>query len=145
MRCLRFSSIKGRNVLLKQEKKNDILTTKENFATAVVKVGVGVVFCIGKIGLLIPCTRNKINQIMLQLSMANTVEDFNDFLFRKKMYQILVKQIVMDIVKTVKLNKPIQNYSLLKFVEKPKENEEVLMVSVQRKGVPLILNFGSCS
>ena len=120
---------------------------KENIVTALAQVGVGVVFCVGKIGLKIPFTRKKIYKVMLQLSKANEVEDFKDTMFKKEMYKNVVRQMVIDMTKTVKLNKRIPNFSLIKMTNEKtnKENDIVTMFNMQRKGVPLVLNFGSCS
>ena len=122
-------------------------STKERFAKPIVKLGAGLVFCIGKVCLKIPFTRNKIFSVMMRLSKANTLDDFKDTLFSKQMYNTIVKQTIMDIGKTIKINREIPNYSLIKFVDPTlsREYEEINMLNMQRENVPLVLNFGSCS
>ena len=122
-------------------------TVKEKVAKPVVAGGLSIAFCIGKVGLKIPFTRKKILKKFMYLSKANEEEDFKDTLFKRDMYKSLLKQTVIDVTKTVKLNRTIPNLSLIKLTV-PKtniENEVVKMFDMQRKGVPLVLNFGSCS
>ena len=71
-------------------------------------------------------------------------DDFKDSLFSKAMQNTCVKTNLIDLSKEVKLNKIVPNFKLFQVINHNKVISTD-MESVQHKGIPLVLNFGSCS
>ena len=117
---------------------------KEKAVNTVVKAGLTIGFTIGKFGLLIPFTRRRIYEKMKKTSYANSYDDFKDSIFSKEMYKHCVQIITYDIFKTAKLNQTLPNLQLYKHCFS-KDPVLLTLSSIQRKDVPLVLNFGSCS
>lgn len=122
-------------------------TKKEIVLKPMVKFGVGVVFGVGKIAVLIPITRKKIYKAMRIAARTNKDDDFKDTLFTKPMYKTLVKQILMDISKPLKVNSIVPNLPLFQIKQElsATTTRKTYLHNIQRKGVPLVISFGSCS
>lgn len=122
---------------------------REKVATPVVKAGIGVAFLVGKAALLVPYTRRKIYKTMKKLAQTEDENDFKDTLFSKEMYKTVVKQVVMDVTKTLKRNCVVPNFTILQLKQQPQlelqKTEEKDMKSIERRNVPLVISFGSCS
>ncbi|XP_057303730.1 uncharacterized protein LOC130641090 [Hydractinia symbiolongicarpus] len=123
-----------------------MMTKKEIVLKPLVKVGVGVVFGVGKVAVLIPITRKKIYKVMRTAAKTDRDDDFKDTLFTKPMYKTLVKQILMDISKPLQIKSVIPNLPLYKMDQDlPTTTRKTYLHNIQRKGVPLVISFGSCS
>lgn len=116
---------------------------KDRVVTPSVNVGVKILFGMFKLGMKLPFARRKILNHMQKISTLQE-DDFKDGMFSDEMRKIVVKQIIIDMSKVAKLNKPIQDYT---FYKKDVDNKliDVSLHKIQRKNRPLILNFGSCS
>jgi len=101
-------------------------------------------FGIGKILLLFPCTSKLVYKKMKTVTVAENDEDFKKILFTKMMREHCVKILFMSILKTIKLHREIPNLPILE-VTKANETIAKSLHVIQRTGVPLVLNFGSCS
>ena len=82
---------------------------------------------------------------MRKESHASSDDDFKDTLFKKKMRETLVKQITIDLRKTVTLKKSIPDLPVLKLSVSKLEVSNMSLRSLQRPGIPLVINFGSYS
>lgn len=124
-----------------------MMTKKEIVLKPMVKVGLGVVFGVGKIAVLIPITRKKIYKAMRTAGRTDKDDDFKDTLFSKAMYKTLVKQILMDISKPLKIKSVIPNLPLYKMEQElpATTTQKTYLHNIQRKGVPMVISFGSCS
>lgn len=120
-------------------------TFKEKVQKYSVTTAVTVICGLGKIGLFVPYIRNKIYCKMRKESYASSDDDFKDTLFKKKMRETLVKQITIDIRKTVALKKSIPDLPVLKLSVSKLEVSNMTLKSLQRPGIPLVINFGSYS
>ena len=120
-------------------------TFKEKVQKHSVIAAVTVICGLGKIGLFIPYIRKKIYCKMRKESHASSDDDFKDTLFKKKMRETLVKQITIDLRKTVTLKKSIPDLPVLKLSVSKLEVSNMSLRSLQRPGMPLVINFGSYS
>lgn len=120
-------------------------TFKEKVQKHSVVAAVTVICGLGKIGLFIPYIRKKIYCKMRKESHASSDDDFKDTLFKKKMRETLVKQITIDLRKTVTLKKSIPDLPVLKLSVSKLEVSNMTLRSLQRPGIPLVINFGSYS
>ena len=120
-------------------------TFKEKVQKHSVVAAVTVICGLGKIGLFIPYIRKKIYCKMRKESHASSDDDFKDTLFKKKMRETLVKQITIDLRKTVTLKKSIPDLPVLKLSVSKLEVSNMSLRSLQRPGIPLVINFGSYS
>ena len=120
-------------------------TFKEKVQKHSVIAAVTVICGLGKIGLFIPYIRKKIYCKMRKESHASSDDDFKDTLFKKKMRETLVKQITIDLRKTVTLKKSIPDLPVLKLSVSKLEVSNMSLRSLQRPGIPLVINFGSYS
>ena len=120
-------------------------TFKEKVQKHSVIAAVTVICGLGKIGLFIPYIRKKIYCKMRKESHASSDDDFKDTLFKKKMRETLVKQITIDLRKTVTLKKSIPDLPVLKLSVSKLEVSNMTLRSLQRPGIPLVINFGSYS
>ena len=110
-----------------------------------INIGVNIICGIGKFGLLFPFTRKKIYKQMRRTSYANTDDDFKETLFKKKMKKTLKYQFVMDFGKTVSVKKNIPDLPVFKLSTTELDATDMTLREIQRPGVPLVINFGSCS
>ena len=120
-------------------------TFKEKVQKHSVVAAVTVICGLGKIGLFIPYIRKKIYCKMRKESHASSDDDFKDTLFKKKMRETLVKQITIDLRKTVTLKKSIPDLPVLMLSVSKLEVSNMTLRSLQRPGIPLVINFGSYS
>ena len=120
-------------------------TFKEKVQKHSVVAAVTVICGLGKTGLFIPYIRKKIYCKMRKESHASSDDDFKDTLFKKKMRETLVKQITIDLRKTVTLKKSIPDLPVLKLSVSKLEVSNMTLRSLQRPGIPLVINFGSYS
>ena len=99
-------------------------------------------------------TRDKVMQKFKELSSTEDERDFMDQLFRRKMQKVVIKQILIDRGKTVRLKREIPNLRIFRLKEERnmgvgvvggRNIHETTLHTISRPNVPLVLNFGSCS
>ena len=138
------------------------MRTQDKVDKVFVTCGVRVAFLLGRIGMRIPKARQKIVKRMKEMVFTEDEEDFMEELFSKKMLKIVIKQIMIDRGKVVRLSKPVPNLKLYRLEDEKHFGgnggdvsvvssdagsmvTETTISSISRKNIPLVLNFGSCS
>lgn len=117
-------------------------STKEKVLKPFCKAGISVVFNLGKIGMRIPYTRRKIKKKVSEINRSDW-DTFGDTLFSDAMYKTIVQCAMTYINKKVKKNKEVPYFTFYQL--HGDSYEEISLKSVQRPGVPLVINFGSNS
>lgn len=136
----------------------------------VVTGAITIIFIVLRLLYLVPWVKNQMLEMMKQMTMLET-EQFKDSFLSWEMYMDLVSCIKQDIFKIAQLKMPAPDVKLLKIQRKPwpvlekadakdslesntsipqnhdevEETDIVSLKSLMRCGVPLVLNFGSCS
>ena len=128
--------------------------TKAVMARPFIKAGISVVFSMGRLGMRIPTARRHIVRKFTVIN-HSSAEETEESLFSKEMQDTLTKCALIYLHKEVKKGKNIKkNYKVLKMISQGDQegtsletlgHTEVELTSLQRPGVPLVLNFGSNS
>ena len=110
---------------------------------------ISILFLLLRIMLTVPFLRDVIKRKFCKLSTLREA-DFEGCIFNWAMFKAVVKQIKMDIFKSAAVGKFAPDTDLCKMQSETGQASnlslgKVILSNLSRPGIPLVLNFGSCS
>ena len=106
---------------------------------------VSVLCVIGRLGLSFKPTKKAIYKSFRRLTHSNNDDDFKDDLFKNEMRKTLAQTLLINMQKTVNINKKIPDLKLYLLSQTRMEASVTSLHTIHRPGRPLVVNFGSCT